>query len=473
MLTSSSEVKNKTCFGADFKIFMMLKPNSYCLRYRLRLLIYYHEIKQFRYYFILIRLLFIILLCLIAFIYIKYYGKVTFTEFMIVINRYIFMFGRDLSFESEYISLIGYVSMCDVHENIEFSGVFDHGSSIIHNQYGFKNIKQNDLVCLTGHQLTNDFLPNFLPIYDNTNITFTIFTWIRPRSFPLELDINIHLFFKQILSNPHIIHIYCIDYDGTLFEHNNDNIDKLSGIPIGIDYHNKLYKYRYGIPKHPSIQENIFKQHISKYLNKKQYKNRMIKIFRDDMSNKRIQDWKSKSKSQISKYLQFIKLNNYSFIKLWQETNITHRIKDIDNSLDFRVLRRNIARWHAFYQLDNELVDYQKDRLSEKDIFEQRSKYVFILSPFGGGIDCYRTWEALIFGHIVITLHSPLDNLYKDLPVIIVNDWSEITNDKLYYWYQKYFFNNTAQNNQNVRNKLTTKYWIKYMKRHSHGGQLH
>ena len=160
-------------------------------------------------------------------------------------------------------------------------------------------------------------------------------------------------------------------------------------------------------------------------------------------------------------------------IKLWQETNITHRIKDIDNSLDFRVLRRNIARWHAFYQLDNELVDYQKNRLSEKDIFEQRSKYVFILSPFGGGIDCYRTWEALIFGHIVITLHSPLDNLYKDLPVIIVNDWSEITNDKLYYWYQKYFFNNTAQNNENVRNKLTTKYWIKYMKRHSHGGQLH
>ena len=31
--------------------------------------------------------------------------------------------------------------------------------------------------------------------------------------------------------------------------------------------------------------------------------------------------------------------------------------------------------------------------------------------------------EALIFGHIVITLHSPLDDLYKDLPVIIVKDW--------------------------------------------------
>merc|ERR1712176_213989 len=105
-----------------------------------------------------------------------------------------------------------------------------------------------------------------------------------------------------------------------------------------------------------------------------------------------------------------------------------------------------------------------KERRTERAIYEMRSEYVFVLSPFGGGMDCYRLWEALIFGHIVITQQSPLDALYEGLPVISVKDWTEVTRSNLDLWYRRYFFNGTAQNNAFVRHKLSTAFWIQHMK---------
>lgn len=51
----------------------------------------------------------------------------------------------------------------------------------------------------------------------------------------------------------------------------------------------------------------------------------------------------------------------------------------------------------------------------------------FVLSPRGNGLDCHRTWEALYMGAIPIVRSSSLDAMYEGLPVIIVNDWSEVT----------------------------------------------
>ena len=49
----------------------------------------------------------------------------------------------------------------------------------------------------------------------------------------------------------------------------------------------------------------------------------------------------------------------------------------------------------------------------------------------GHGMDCHRTWEALILGCIVIVKKSVLDVLYEDLPVLIVDNWSDITKELL------------------------------------------
>jgi hypothetical protein len=59
------------------------------------------------------------------------------------------------------------------------------------------------------------------------------------------------------------------------------------------------------------------------------------------------------------------------------------------------------------------------------------SKSIFTLSPRGHGLDCHRTWEALLMGSYPIVRTSTLDPLYKDLPVVILNKWKDLTKEYL------------------------------------------
>lgn len=62
-----------------------------------------------------------------------------------------------------------------------------------------------------------------------------------------------------------------------------------------------------------------------------------------------------------------------------------------------------------------------------KDLSEAR----FVLSPRGNGLDCHRTWEALYMGAIPIVKSSASDSMFQNLPVIIVRDWEEVTEEFL------------------------------------------
>jgi hypothetical protein len=61
-----------------------------------------------------------------------------------------------------------------------------------------------------------------------------------------------------------------------------------------------------------------------------------------------------------------------------------------------------------------------------KEYLLDLKKSYFVLSPPGAGLDCYRTWEAIVMGSIPIVITSYLDPLFEDLPVLIVKDWNEI-----------------------------------------------
>ncbi|KAI8620889.1 hypothetical protein BC830DRAFT_1096677 [Chytriomyces sp. MP71] len=52
---------------------------------------------------------------------------------------------------------------------------------------------------------------------------------------------------------------------------------------------------------------------------------------------------------------------------------------------------------------------------------------IFVVSPQGFGLDCYRTYEALLLGTYPIVISSDLDVLFKDLPVLILRDWGELS----------------------------------------------
>ena len=60
----------------------------------------------------------------------------------------------------------------------------------------------------------------------------------------------------------------------------------------------------------------------------------------------------------------------------------------------------------------------------------KRSK--FTVSPPGRGWDCHRTWESVLFGSIPVVLHSAaMAGLYRQGPVMVVEDWSQVTRERL------------------------------------------
>lgn len=110
-------------------------------------------------------------------------------------------------------------------------------------------------------------------------------------------------------------------------------------------------------------------------------------------------------------------------------------------------------RRDAINGIPRNCIDYQQN-LPRNETWENQSIYSFVVSPHGNGYDCHRTWESLILGCIVIVKKSGLDELYRDLPVLIVNEWSDINMDLL---------ESTVENfkiKQFNYNKLLLKYWV-------------
>lgn len=68
--------------------------------------------------------------------------------------------------------------------------------------------------------------------------------------------------------------------------------------------------------------------------------------------------------------------------------------------------------------------------------FTAKSKYV--VSPPGAGIDCHRIYEAIYLDAIPILESSLLDHFYKHWPVIIVDQWDEITEEYLASNYEEH-----------------------------------
>lgn len=75
--------------------------------------------------------------------------------------------------------------------------------------------------------------------------------------------------------------------------------------------------------------------------------------------------------------------------------------------------------------------------LTFEEYCESMSKFKFVISPPGNGIDCFRTYEALYFNCIPIVIKNYIYDCWKELPIIQVNDYSEVTYDLLYSYLNK------------------------------------
>jgi hypothetical protein len=170
---------------------------------------------------------------------------------------------------------------------------------------------------------------------------------------------------------------------------------KIHQIPIGLDYHSDIYKDR----KISAVdQENIINEIIN---NSKPFNERIMKAYCNFHFN----------------------MNSYD-------------------------------RKDALANINKNLVYYEPDKIKRFDNYYSQSKFVFVISPHGIGLDCHRTWEALVLGCIPIVKTSGLDSLYDNLPVLILNDWSDLTEELMIDTINK--FKNIKFNYE----KLTIKYWL-------------
>ena len=87
------------------------------------------------------------------------------------------------------------------------------------------------------------------------------------------------------------------------------------------------------------------------------------------------------------------------------------------------------------------------------------AEYKFVISPVGGGFDTYRTWEALVLGCIPIIRRNPLSStLLAGLPVITVEEWTDVTPDNLRKWAD-------AQVGEVPTSTYSLDAWTRYMER--------
>jgi hypothetical protein len=87
---------------------------------------------------------------------------------------------------------------------------------------------------------------------------------------------------------------------------------------------------------------------------------------------------------------------------------------------------------YVSYDLQKSLTHRLPETMEKRLQFYRTLKHTkFAVCPPGTGIDTHRVYECILFGVIPIVLTSPLDSLYQSLPIWIVNDWNEVTEDAL------------------------------------------
>lgn len=94
--------------------------------------------------------------------------------------------------------------------------------------------------------------------------------------------------------------------------------------------------------------------------------------------------------------------------------------------------------------------------------YDDWKEYKYILSPQGAGLDCHRTWEAILCGVIPIVKTSSIDSIFEKLPVLIVKEWEEITESFLNEKYVE--IDKKRKNDEYENDRVGLEYWTNMIK---------
>ena len=243
--------------------------------------------------------------------------------------------------------------------------------------------------------ICNSAIPVFAKIIDKLPYNILLVTGDCEDCCPMELFSN-RIDFDHFIGNEKILHWFS---QNLIISH-----PKMTQIPIGLDYHTMVISDTWG---------------------------------------------NSISAFEQEKLLLNLRNTSYPFFL---------RIPKIYSNFHFSINTKFAKdRIDAISQIPEELMYYEPVKINRYDSWVKQTEYAFVASPHGSGLDCHRTWEALCLNCIVIVKTSPLDTLYKDLPVLIVKEWSDICEHLLLETIDDF-----KSKNFNYA-KLTLNYWINLM----------
>ena len=304
------------------------------------------------------------------------------------------------NFNTTYVSRYGIMHKCDFYSKDSF--IFNNNNNQHNlnylNDIFYNNTLFDGAVIYIPNKYIHIFILNYL---NKIRKMFVLVSGVSYFSFPNK---NITKpMFDKLMNNQYLIKCFS---ENLLFKH-----PKLYNIPIGIDYHsiyntqgNHIWRERNeGIL--PIQQENILKNinlRSKPFYNKKKIIYINFTAINDRYNQRR------KALSIIPKNLTYSNLN---------------------------IIKRTIS-WNI------------------------QAEFAFGLSPCGNGVDCHRTWEILCLGSIpiVMDMGDAFNNLFNDLPVLIVNKWEDITSELL-----DNTINDFKKREFNY-DKLTLNYWVNLIK---------
>lgn len=293
-----------------------------------------------------------------------------------------------------FVNSRGILKSCDFY-SLNPKSSCNNDYSYLLNMISSNNMK-NGMSIYVCSDLLKYFVNNILK---KINYTFTLVSGDSDLCVPIEILTETET--SELLSYPYLLKWFV---QNTRIQ----TIDKIVQLPIGLDYHT-IYNNQscnWKLPNEnimPIEQENILKNIL---INLKPFHERVPKI-----------------------YINFSENND--------------RFKQRELALKI---------------IPKELIVLNQKFTPRTITWQNMSNCVFVLSPFGIGMDCHRTWEALCLGCIPIVCAPNFKKLFEDLPVLIVNNWTEINESLLVDTLVKF-----QRINFNYE-KLNLSYWVNKIK---------
>jgi len=93
-------------------------------------------------------------------------------------------------------------------------------------------------------------------------------------------------------------------------------------------------------------------------------------------------------------------------------------------------------RQECFEKVDKSVCFFEVNAVPRNSTWLRQAECMFVVSPEGAGMDCHRTWEAILLGCVPIVKKNAISSLFAELPVLVVEDWQEVHRETLMNYFQ-------------------------------------